>query len=173
MWMTKGNESMCHQLRREASVIRNEKREINYHTMYWKVSVKKIRRTVNVKGEPTVNGGKCTMERTSPRPCTITIPPSKTCTTGTTSKSLGISIVEDNTQAWVLCKRTVDKKMIGSVTEGALSIRTVTGQVGEMSAVGAIVSDTAVLWMTGSPLVTAGALVLRAVDTLSGGSESI
>ena len=70
--MTKGNESTCHQLRREASIIRNEKGEINYHTMYQKMSAKKIRRTVNVKGEPTVNGGKCTMERTSPRPRTVT-----------------------------------------------------------------------------------------------------
>ena len=66
MWMTEGNESTHHQLRREVSVIRNKKREINYHTMYQNVSAKKIRRTVNVKGEPTVNGGKCTTERTSP-----------------------------------------------------------------------------------------------------------
>ena len=28
---------------------------------------------VNVKGESTVNGGKCTTERTSPRPRTITL----------------------------------------------------------------------------------------------------
>ena len=29
-------------------------------------------RTVNVKGESTVNGSKCTMERTSPWPRTVT-----------------------------------------------------------------------------------------------------
>ena len=55
--------------------------------------------------------------------------------------------------------------MIGSVTEGAMSIRTVAGQVGEMSAEGAVISDAAVLWMAGSPLATAGALILRTVDT--------
>ena len=30
-------------------------------------------RTVNVKGESTVNSGKCTMERTSPWPRTVTL----------------------------------------------------------------------------------------------------
>ena len=137
------------------------------------MSSKKITRTVNVRGEPIVKGGKCTMERKSPRPHTITIPPSKTCTTGTASEPLRIPIVEDDTRTRVLHERTVDEKVIGGITEGTSSIRTVTGQVGEMSAVGAIVSDTAVLWMTGSPLATAGALVLRAVNTLSGVSESI
>ena len=121
-------------------------------------------RTVNIKGESTVNGSRCTMERTSSWPCTITIPPSKACTTGTTSKPLGISLVEDDTWAGVLCKRTVSEKVIGSVTEGATSIRTVAGQVGEMPTEGAIISDTAVLQMTGSPLATAGALILGTVD---------
>ena len=122
-------------------------------------------RTVNMKGESAVNGGKCTMERTSPWPCTVTIPPSKTCTTGTTSKPLGIPLVEDDTRDWVFRKRTVSEKVIGSVTEGAAVIGTVMGQVGEMPAEGAIISDTAVLWMTGSSLATAGAFILRAVDT--------
>ena len=121
-------------------------------------------RTVNVKGESTVNGGKCTMERTSPCPCTVTIPPTKTCTTGTTSKPLRVPIVEDDTRTWVLCKRTVDKKVIGSIIEGATSIGTITGQVGETTTEGAIISDTAGLWVAGSPLTTAGALILGAVD---------
>ena len=54
--------------------------------------------------------------------------------------------------------------MIGGVTEGAVAIRTVMGQVGETPAEGAIISDAAVLWMARSPLVAAGALVLGAVD---------
>ena len=141
-----------------------KKKEINYHTTYWNMLAKKIMRTVNVKGEPTVNGGKCTMERTSPRPLTITIPPLKTCTTGTTSKPLGIPVVEDDARAGVLHKRTVDKKVIGSVTEDASSIRAVAGQVGEMSTEGAIISDTVVLWMARGPLATAGAFVLGTVD---------
>ena len=122
-------------------------------------------RTVNVKGESVVKGGKCTTEKMSPRPCTVTIPPSKICTTGTTSKPLWVSLVEDDTQAWVLCKRTVDEKVIRGVTEGAMSIGTVAGQVGEMSTIGAIVPDAAVLWVTGSSLATAGAFILRTVNT--------
>ena len=127
--------------------------------------MRKIRRTVNVKGEPTVNGGKCITEKISPWPRTVTIPPSKTCTAGTTSKPLGIPIVEDDTWAWVLCKRTVDEKVIRGVTEGTMAIGAITGQVGEMSAEGTIISDTAVLGMAGSPLAAARALILGAVDT--------
>ena len=122
-------------------------------------------RTVNVKGESKVKGGKCTTERKRPRPRTVTIPPSKTCTTGTTSEPLRVPLIEDDSWAWVLRKRTVDKKVIGSVTEGASSIRTVAGQVGEASAIGAVVPDTSVLWMAGSPLTTAGTFVFGAVDT--------
>ena len=120
---------------------------------------------VNVKGEPVDKGGKCTTERKRPRPHTITIPPSKTCTAGTTSEPLRIPIIEDDTRTWVLRERTVDKKVIRSITEGTTSIGTVAGQVGETSTVNAIISDTAVLWVAGSPLTTAGAFIFRAVDT--------
>ena len=121
-------------------------------------------RTVNVKGESIVKGGKCTTEKIRPRPCTITIPPLKTCTTGTASKPLGISVIEDDTQALVLCKRTVDEKVIGGVTEGTTSVGTVAGQVGKTSTIGAVISDTAVLWVAGSPLTTTGTFILGAVD---------
>ena len=141
------------------------KGKLGYHTTYRKVSAKKMIRTVNVKGESIVKGGKCTMEKMSPRPRTITIPPSKTCTTGTTSKPLRISLVEDDSRTWVLCKRTVDEKVVGSVAEGAMSIGTVAGQVSEASTVGAIIPDTAVLWVTRSSLATAGAFIFRTVDT--------
>ena len=120
---------------------------------------------MNVKGEPVDKGGKCTTERKSPRPRTVTILPSKTCTTGTILKSIGIAVVEDDSWAWVLRKRTVDEKVIGSVTEGTMSIGAVVGQVGKTSAESAIVSDTAVLWMAGSSLATTGALIFRTVDT--------
>ena len=92
---------------------------------------------MNVRGEPVVKGGKCTMERKSPRPHTITIPPSKTCTTGTASEPLWIPVVEDDTRTWVLHERTVDEKVIGGITEGAASIGTVAGQVGKTLTVGA------------------------------------
>ena len=45
---------------------------MNYHMMYRKVSSKKKIRMVNVKGESIVKGGKCTTEKMSPRPRTIT-----------------------------------------------------------------------------------------------------
>ena len=105
------------------------------------------------------------MEKTSPRPHTVTIPPLKICTTGTTSKSLGISPVEDDSWTRVLRKRTVDEKMVGRVAEGAASVGTVTGQVSEASAVGAIIPNTAVLRVTRGSLATAGAFILWAVDT--------
>ena len=102
---------------------------------------------------------------TSYRNSTVTIPPSKTCTTGTTSKSLRVPLIEDDPRAWVLRKRTVDKKVVGSVTEGASSVGTIAGQVGETSTVGAIISDTTVLRVAGSSLATAGAFIFGAVDT--------
>ena len=105
--------------------------------MYWKVSAKKITRTVNVKGESIVSSGKCKMEKIRPRPRTVTIPPSKTCTTRTISKSLWVPIIEDDARAWVLRKRTVDEKVIGGVTKGAPAVRTVAGQVGKTAAIGA------------------------------------
>ena len=121
-------------------------------------------RMVNVKGESVVKGGKCTTEKMSPQPRTITIPSSKTCTARTTSKPLWVSLVEDDTQAGVLRKRTVDEKVIRGVTDGAAAIGTIAGQVGETSTVGAIVPDTAILWVTGGLLATAGAFILRTVN---------
>ena len=55
--------------------------------------------------------------------------------------------------------------MIRSITEGATSVGTVMGQVGETSTEGAVILDTAVLWMAGSPLATAGAFILGTVNT--------
>ena len=52
--------------------VREKERESNYHTIYRKVSAKKMIRTVNVKGESVVKGGKCIMEKMSPRPHTVT-----------------------------------------------------------------------------------------------------
>ena len=121
-------------------------------------------RMVNVKGESIVKGGKCTTEKIRPQPCTITIPLSKTCTTGTTSKPLRVSVIEDDAQARVFHKRTVNEKVIRGITEGASVIGTVTGQMGKAAAVGAIISDTAVLRVTGSSLKAAGTFIFRTVD---------
>ena len=104
------------------------------------------------------------MEKIRPRPRTITIPPSKTCTTGTTSKPLRVSVIEDDARAWVLRKRTVDKKVIRGVTEGAAAIRTVAGQMGKALTVGAVILDAAVLQMTRSSLTVAGTFILGTVN---------
>ena len=111
-----------------------------------------------------VKGSKCTMEKIRPQPRTVTIPLSKTCTTGTISKPLWVSIIEDDARAWVIHKRTVDEKVIGGITEGTPTIGTVTGQMGKAAAVGAIIPDTAVLWVTGSSLTATGTLIFRTID---------
>ena len=121
-------------------------------------------RTVNVKGESIVKGGKCTTERKRPRPRTVTIPPSKTCTTGTISKSLWVPVIEDDTRAWVLRKMTVDKMVIGGVTEGASTIGAIAGQVGKMAAIGAVIPDTVVLRVTGGSLTATGAFIFGTVN---------
>ena len=54
-------------------MIRSKKRGMNYHMTYRKVSAKKTMRTVNVKGESIVTGGKCTTEKISLRPRTVTV----------------------------------------------------------------------------------------------------
>ena len=79
-WMSKG-ERVDASSTWEISV-RKKKGEGNYHTTYWKASAKKIMRTVNVKGESEVNGGKCTTEKMSPRPRTVTLREYKVGTSG-------------------------------------------------------------------------------------------
>ena len=77
IWMTKGKQVDASSTW-EISVLNKkwEKGRMNYHTTYRKVSAKKMIRMVNVKGESTVKGGKCTTEKMSPRPRTITPPSS-------------------------------------------------------------------------------------------------
>ena len=59
--------------RKGSHIVRNEEKEkVNYKTTYQKVLAKKITRMVNVKGESSVIGGKCKMEKTSPWPRTVT-----------------------------------------------------------------------------------------------------
>ena len=51
---------------------RGKRKKVDYHTTYRKVSAKNMIRMVNVKGESLVKGGKCTTEKMSPRPRTVT-----------------------------------------------------------------------------------------------------
>ena len=65
------------------------------------MSEKNIAEMVKVNGESDTNGDRWMMEKIMSDPCTITIPPSKTCTTGTRSQSLWVSIIEDDATAGV------------------------------------------------------------------------
>ena len=71
------------------------------------VTVENIVETVNVNSESNDNGGRQIIEKRMSLPHTVTLPPLKTCTTGTRLESLWISIVEDNTAAGVLREGTV------------------------------------------------------------------
>ena len=74
IWMTKGKRvdtSSTWEISVHDKKI--EKGKIDYHTMYQKLSAKEMIRTANVKGESIVKGGKCTMEKTSPQPRTVTV----------------------------------------------------------------------------------------------------
>ena len=105
------------------------------------------------------------IEKISPDPCTITIPPLKPCTTRTISQPLGVSIIEDDTRARVLHKGTVLKGMVRVVAEGTASVRAIVGQVGESATEHAIVTGAAILGMTWCLLMAVGTLIIGAVNT--------
>ena len=66
------------------------------------------------------------MEKERFSPCTVTIPPLKSCTTGTAdSKPLWISLVEDDPLAGVLGEGTVSDNVSWVITEGTKTVWTV------------------------------------------------
>ena len=65
---------------------------------------------------------------------TITIPPSKTCTTSTLSKPLWVSIVENNPAAGVLRNGTVSNDVSRVIAKSTLSVWAVVREVAEVSA---------------------------------------
>ena len=98
-------------------------------------------------------------------PCTITIPPSKTCTIGARSESLQVSIIEDDTTTGVLGKRAICDNMSWVVAEGAEMVWAIAGGVAKVVAKRTVVSNTTILRMARGPLATVGTLILRAVNT--------
>ena len=66
------------------------------------MSGRNIIEMVNVNGQSEESGDKWTMEKMRSDPRTVTIPPSKTCTTRTRLQSLWVSIVEDDPTTGVL-----------------------------------------------------------------------
>ena len=64
--------------------------------------VKKEVARVKVIGESVARGAKWTIEKRRSRLRTVTIPPSKTHTSGTRSQSLRVPLIEDNPLTGVL-----------------------------------------------------------------------
>ena len=67
--------------------------------------------TVNVNGESNDNRGRQMIEKRRLLPHIITLPPSKTCTTGARLESLQISVVDDDPAAGVLREGTICDNM--------------------------------------------------------------
>ena len=64
--------------------------------------MKNITEAVNIKSKSENIGGRQMIEKRRSWPRTVTIPPSKACTTSANSNSLRVSVVEDDPTARVL-----------------------------------------------------------------------
>ena len=104
------------------------------------------------------------IENRIPLPHTVTLPPSKTCTTGTRLESLWISILEDNTATGVLREGTVCDNVSQVIEKGTKSVWTVVGGVAKAAAKRTIVSNTMVLRVARGVLATVRVLVFWAVN---------
>ena len=120
---------------------------------------------VNVSDKSDVNGEKWTTEKMRLGSRIVTIPPSKSCTSGTNSQSLWIPLIKDNPLAGVFREGAVSDDMSRVVTKGALSVQTDTGEVTEAPAKRAVVVRATVLGVTWSTLMAVRAFIFRAVDT--------
>ena len=98
-------------------------------------------------------------------PCIVTLPPSKTCTTGARSESLRIPLVEDDPTAGVLREGTVCNNVSPVVAKGAKLVWTVAGGVAKAVAKRTVVSNTTVLRVARGTLVAVRTLIFQAVDT--------
>ena len=104
------------------------------------------------------------IEKRMPLLCTITLPPSKTCTTGTKLESLWVSIIEDNITTGVLGKGAVCNDMSWVITKGTETVWTMAGGVAKVVAKRTVVSYATVLRVARGALATVRALVLQAVN---------
>ena len=120
---------------------------------------------VNVNGELGANKDKWMIEKIRSCPCTITIPPSKTCTTGTKLQSLRISVIENDTAARVFREGAVHDDMSQVVAKGTETVWTIVGGVAEVAAKRTVVSSATVLRMAQGSLATVGAFIFQAIDT--------
>ena len=120
---------------------------------------------VNVSGELGVNGEKWTTEKMRLGSHTVTIPPSKSCTSGTNSQSLWIPLVKDNPLAGVFREGAVSDDMSRVVTKGASSVWTDTRKVTEVLAKRTVVARTTVLGVAWGVLMAVRAFIFWAVNT--------
>ena len=120
--------------------------------------------TVNVNGESNDNGGRQMIEKRRSLPRIITLPPSKTCTTGARLESLWISLVEDDPAAGVLREGTICDNVPQVIAQGTKLVWTVAGGVAEVATKRTIVSNTMVLRVARGALVAVRTLVFWAVD---------
>ena len=120
---------------------------------------------VNVNSESNDNGGRQMIEKRRSLPHTVTLPPSKTCTTSARSESLRIPLIEDDPTAGILREGTVCHNVSQVVAKGTPSVWTVMGDVAEVAAKRTVVSNTLVLRVARGALVAVRTLVFRAVHT--------
>ena len=119
---------------------------------------------VKVNGELDTNRDRWMMEKIMSNPRTVTILPSKTCTTGTRSQSLWVSVVEDDTTAGVLREGTVCDDMSWVVAEGAKSIWAEVRGMTKAVAKRTVVLRTTILGVTWGALMASGTFILWAVN---------
>ena len=105
------------------------------------------------------------MEKIMSDPCTVTIPPLKTCTTGARLEPLQIPLIEDDPAAGVLREGAVCDNMSQIIAQGTTSVWTVVGNVAEVVAKRTIVVSAMVLGVTRGMLVAVGILILWTVKT--------
>ena len=118
-----------------------------------------------MSGKSDVNEEKWTTEKMRLGSRIITIPPSKSCTSGINSQSLWIPLVKDNPLAGVFREGAVSNDMSWVVTKGTSLVRTDTGEVTEAPAKRTVVARAMVLGVTWSTLTTVRAFIFQAVDT--------
>ena len=97
-------------------------------------------------------------------PCTVTVPPSKICTSGTKSQPLWISLIKDNPLAGVLRERAVADDVSQIITEGTSSVWTDVGEVTEVSAKRTVVARAMVLGVAWSALTAVRTFIFQTVN---------
>ena len=117
-----------------------------------------------MRGRLEDNGERQMIEKRRPSPHIVTLPPSKTCTTGTRLDSLRVSIVEDNTAAGVLREGTIHNDVSWVITKGAELVWIIVGEVAKVVTKRTVVAHTTVLGVAWGTLATVGTLVVWTVN---------